>query len=111
MSTSLSQPDISKVVYVTYDLQESGFTPREPVIYRGAKETGIDGDVVRWEVGEFKRAWGRDVYAVRILYRPRGMWAGALKEELVEVPADAQNVQVHQASLPPEYQAGLKSAA
>jgi hypothetical protein len=98
-------------VYVTYDLEESG--PVQPYeVYHGAHEVPIDAqDVLSWSVGEFKRGWGRDVYGVRISFIPSGIGPRLPRQELFEVPANAQNVQVHLGEVPDDYMKGLQSAA
>jgi hypothetical protein len=107
-------------VFVTYDLEESGrIEPHET--YRGAHELPVEAEtVLKWEVGEFKRAWGRDVYGVRIVFRPTRnaflrlipLSSGKeISEEVVEIPANAQNVNVHVGQVPREYRNGLSSAA
>lgn len=104
------QPRMPKV-YVTYDLEESG--PAKPhEVYHGAHETPFDAqEVLSWSVGEFKRGWGRDVYGVLISYIPFGPGALLTRQELFEVPANAQNVQVHLGEVPDNYLKGLQSAA
>jgi hypothetical protein len=98
-------------VYVTYELEESGsLKPHE--VYHGAHEVPIDAQkVVSWSVGEFRRAWGRVVYGVRITYVPYGSDPLLASQEIFEVPANAENVQVHHGKVPDDYLKGLQSAA
>jgi hypothetical protein len=98
-------------VYITYDLEESG--PAKPEeVYHGAHEAPIEAQkVVSWSVGEFKRGWGRDVYGVLISYIPSELSPQLTRQEIFEVPANAQNVQVHLGEVPDDYLRGLQSAA
>lgn len=92
-------------MFVTYDLRQSpnGLGAQPPVIIRGAKEVRTAGPVTRWEVGEFEAPSGKKIFGVRV-FHSRG-------SEIIEVPAHAENVRVHERRLPPQYEPALKSAA
>lgn len=79
-----------QTVSVTYDLP-SDTNQGEGV--RGAKSLTLEGRVVRSQIGEFKTASGKTVSGVRlsVIYDDEE----DLEKELIEVPAHAQNVQVH----------------
>jgi len=86
-------------VYVTYELDQdlSG-----SVVMRGAKEVRLAGRVEGFGVGEFENAGGRKVYGVRI--------ETTSGHELVELPANARNVTVHERALPEEFRNSLDLA-
>lgn len=97
-------------MYVTYDLPQTVVTTKpnaEPLI-RGAKEVTLPGALIKWEVGEFENASGAKSYGVRLEYTDPVIGPAS---ELVEVPANAENVQIHQQALPAEYHSALKTAA
>jgi hypothetical protein len=106
---SPSFADLLMRMYVTYDLPQT-VTPEsksEPLI-RGAKEINLAGALIKWEVGEFENASGAKSYGVRLEYTDPVIGPAS---ELVEVPANAKNVQVHPEFLPAEYHPALKTAA
>ena len=86
-------------MFVTYEMsQDVGGS----VVLKGAKEAEVAGTLVRFEVGEFENASGRKTYGVRI--------HASAGSELVELPANARNVAVHE-RLPEEFRDALKNAA
>lgn len=88
------------MLYITYELeQDTGGS----VVMRGAKELDLSGPVGDPEVGQFENASGKKVYGVRVQ-------AGG-RVEVVELPANAMNVTVHEGSLPDEFRDALDSAA
>lgn len=99
-------------MYVTYDLQQTagGSEAKNSKISRAAKAFTVPGAFTRWETGEFETHSGAKSYGVRVHYidTEQGAVSGF---ELIEVPAHAQNVNVHAEKLPHEYQAALSSAA
>lgn len=99
-------------MFITYDLEQAAGPASESQkskLARAAKPISIPGKFTRWEVGEFENASGAMSYGVRVHYVDSEV--GAVSGfELIEVPANAQNVNVH-AELPREYQAALSSAA
>lgn len=90
-------------MFITYDLRQSENT-RKPVLVRGAKEAKLPGPLIRWEVGAFEGPSGRRVYGVKILHSEKEL------STVIEIPANAENVHVHDASLPKEYDSALKTA-
>jgi hypothetical protein len=97
---------VRQTIYVTYDLpQASAEAARVP----GAKKVTIEGRVVRHEVGEFRTPAGTIVPGVRLVVVNED--EEDLEKRLVQVPANAQNVQVHLDQLPAAYQGALDSAA
>jgi hypothetical protein len=97
-------------MFITYDLPQIQTGQSSPSnIVPGAKEIKIDGHMVRWKVGEFHHASGKHIYGAQILFTKSG--ESIPSEELIELPENAQNVQVHQGLLPEKYQSALKSAA
>lgn len=94
--------------YVTYDLDQTG-SGRSPMIYRGAKEIKVDGEIVSWEIGEFNVNGVEKEPGVRIAFRSPGERDS--REEVIVLSKYAQNVRVRVGNLPREYQNGLDSAA
>jgi hypothetical protein len=108
-----------ETVYVTYDLDQTGKQPHK-VIYRGAKKVVIPGEVLSWEVGEYKIHDVEDAFGVKLFYRPsmRSHEVSNLpnlpylmEEEFVVLSSYAENVQVHRENIPEEYRPGLDNAA
>ena len=118
-------------IYVTYDLLQNlstaGIKPH-PTLIRGAKKLFIPGALCHWEIGEFESSSGKKVYGVRIRLSKKRVknhpedpslpehlqsatQTSEEKTEIIEVPANAQNVQVYQVNLPAEYRLALNEAA
>jgi hypothetical protein len=98
-------------MYITYELLQTGGSPDKSnaLLARGAKGFSIPGSLVEWRVGEFEiGTTGKKVYAARITFVDV---AGSTHEKLVEVPANAQNVNLHSGEPPPEYQNSLENVA
>jgi hypothetical protein len=119
-------------MYVTYDLEQrtrGGGT----ALYPKVKRVYVSGDVKDWEVGSFAKRTGRMVHGVKIEHEQtrratrregfeatRGKTAyqvepakvQAAKQtftQVVEVPREARNVQVHRAGkLPERYKGALQ---
>lgn len=96
-------------MFITYDLpQVPTDKATQATTLRGAKELKTDGQLVRWKVGEFHHASGKHIYGVQV--------ATASTEEenvqhhLIELPENAQNVQVTNI-LPEQYKDALGNAA
>jgi hypothetical protein len=121
----------AKEMYVTYDLwQETRGDSR--ALYPKVKRVYIAGDVKRWQVGTFRKRSGKEVYGVRIEYeqsrrgyarkgytatrgrtryevKPAKVGEGKSKfSQIVEVPAQAQNIAFHTGTLPQRYREALQ---
>lgn len=97
---------LKQTVYVTYDLPQG---TESASVARGAKRISVEGRVVRSQVGEFKMASGQKVPGVRLSIVNDE--EENLEKHLVEIPANAQNVQVHLDTIPDRYRSALDSAA
>jgi hypothetical protein len=121
----------AREMYVTYDLEQR--TRGGTAIYPRVKRVYIAGDVKDWAVGTFAKRTGRRVHGVKINYEQKGKefqrrgftaTRGTLSYEVrparfpatrqtftqvVEVPADARNVQFHPKSLPTRYRARYRT--
>ncbi len=97
-------------MFITYDLpQKPADASSSAATIPGAKEVKIPGQVVRWKVGEFHHPSGKHIYGVQIAFSE--ISEEDLEHELVELPENAQNVQVYLEKLPQKYEAALKRAA
>jgi hypothetical protein len=118
-------------MYVTYDLWQATRGQR-PALYPRVKRVYIAGHVKDWHVGTFTKRTGKTVHGVKINYEQsrtgytrQGYTAtrGATRydvsptqvregkshfTQIVEVPAAAQNVQLHTAELPQQYRQALQ---
>lgn len=118
-------------MYVTYDLEQKTRGGGE-ALYPKVKRVYIAGDVKHWEVGNFKKRTGREVYGVKIAYEQtregydrQGYTAEREQTEyevqpahvgrtlqtfsqVVEVPRDAQQVQFHERDLPERYRSAIQ---
>ena len=96
-------------MFITYDLPQVPIDKAtQATTLRGAKELKADGQLVRWKVGEFHHASGKHVYGVQIATATTD--EDDVEHHLVELPENAQNVQVAD-KLPEQYQEALKNAA
>lgn len=97
---------VKQEIYVTYDLP---LAEADDTLAPGARRVTIEGRIVRYEVGEFRTSTGNIVPAVRLVVVNED--EEDLERQLIQVPANAQNVQVHLNQLPLVYRGALKSAA
>jgi hypothetical protein len=95
-----------QTVYVTYDLpQDAG----DPGGVPQARSMTLQGHLVRYEIGEFKSQSGKMVTGVHVTVILED--EEDVEKELIEIPANARNVQVHVDRLPERYREHLKQAA
>jgi hypothetical protein len=94
-------------MYLTYDLPQVDQTDEKHVLQQ-AREFSVPGSVLKWEVGEFESPSGTRVYGVRVQFKER---SGPASYQILDVPAHAINVNIHQNSLPEEYRSALKNVA
>jgi hypothetical protein len=111
----------AKEMYVTYDLEQRT-RGGGSAVYPKVKRVYIAGDVKSWDVGEFPKRSGREVYGVRIEYEQgrrryrRGAYpatrggteyevpltkVGAATQrfaQVVELPREARDVRFHAAA-------------
>ena len=121
----------AKVMYLTYDLPHKT-RGNGQALYPHVKRVYIPGEVKNWQIGTFEKRSGKKVYGVKIEYEKsregyvrKGYTAtrGTTKyqvpparvegskvtfSKIVEIPEDAQNVQLHTGELPQRYQAALQ---
>jgi len=118
-------------MYVTYDLEQKT-RGNGHAVYPKVKRVYVAGDVKHWQAGAFEKRTGKQVHGVKIDYEQsragytrQGYTAKrgdtqyqvqpaqvpeskASFSQIVEVPANAQNVQFHAGKLPQKYQAALQ---
>lgn len=96
-------------MFITYDLPQVPIDKAtKATTLRGAKEVKFDGQLVRWHAGEFHHSSGKHIYGVQIATAT--VSEENVEHHLIELPENAQNVQVTD-KLPEEYQDALKNAA
>lgn len=124
MSNPYSE-DRSEDVYVTYELgvQNEG----DGFAFPGLRCVPMKGSLRNWSVGEFEVGDGQKIFGVRITYtkfpegQPKAQPEGqsesqntpllrAISQEIVEIPANALNVQVHIGKLPSLYEDAFDAA-
>jgi len=118
-------------MYVAYDLPQKTRGETQ-ALYPKVKRVYIAGSVKGWQVGTFAKRTGKTVHGVKIEYEQsranyhrKGYTAtrGSAQYEIapaqvrgttsifskiVEVPENAQHVQLHTGSLPAKYEAALQ---
>ena len=119
-------------MYITYDVwQETRGENR--ALYPKVKRIYIAGKVTNWQVGNFTKRSGKDVYGVKIDYEqsrtgysrqgytatrdgkeyqvaPAQVGSGKSSfSQIIEIPEGAENVKFHEGSLPQKYRGALQN--
>lgn len=100
--------------YVTYDLKQQE-DAHEPLVSHHVEEVHLPDQPASWEVGVFEHPSGKKAYGVRFDYTTppeAGSWEAtheepsvtSIRSKIVEIPANAENVQFYEDHLPEEYQ-------
>ena len=123
-------------LYVTFDLpqqskaiNEEEKSPRQKLaVIHGARKLSIPGRLMKWEIGEHESSSGKKVYGVKVAYTgerssehpedpglPQHLQSATQtseeRTEIIEVPAHAENVQIHVDEIPELYRPSLQEAA